>query len=290
MIQRSIGKITANPWHRGFLGTGHQARAVLDGTSYAESDPFMLFMDDSLDLPGGEPVGGAHPHAGFETLTLVLEGNGKEWQTGSFEVMTAGSGIVHTEEITSKQKVRILQVWLVLPPERRNARPFLQRILREDVPAITTREYEILVYSGTSHGLTSPLKNQTPFTLADYRLAKNVTVKQEIPSHYNGLVYVIEGAVKSGSSIVETGKAGWVESTAGNGNSEIIFESLDEGARFVLYAGQPHNVPVVHHGPFIADTMEDILGMYRDFREGKFPHLDNLPESQRITYRSEVPG
>src|SRR5690606_23629729 len=118
MIRRDISKITQNHWHNGFLGTGHRAMAVLEGVPYKDSDPFILFMDDSLNLPGGEPVGGAHPHAGFETLSLVLEGNEKDWKTGSFELMTAGKGIIHTEEITSEQKLRMLQVWLVLPPEK----------------------------------------------------------------------------------------------------------------------------------------------------------------------------
>src|SRR5690606_19700499 len=70
MERRNISHITQNHWHNGFLVTGHRAMAVLDGVPYQDSDPFILFMDDSLNLPGGEPVGGPHPHAGFETLTL----------------------------------------------------------------------------------------------------------------------------------------------------------------------------------------------------------------------------
>lgn len=58
MIRRNISKITQNPWHNGLLGTGYQAMAVLDSVPYKDSDPFILFMDDSLSLPDGEPVGG----------------------------------------------------------------------------------------------------------------------------------------------------------------------------------------------------------------------------------------
>lgn len=288
MKPRNISRITQNHWHNGFLGAGHKAKAVLDGVSYTDSDPFILFMDDSLNLPGGAPVGGAHPHAGFETLTLVLEGNGKNWRTGSFEVMTAGKGIIHTEEITSKQQLRILQVWLVLPPEKRQAQPFLQKLVLEDVPTIKTDAYEIRVYSGSSNGLTSPLKNDTPFTLVDFSLVENAVVEQEIPLHYNGLVYVLNGSVKVGDKIIKSEQAGWIEKTTEKGNGQITFEALENDTRFVLYAGQPHNVPVVHHGPFVADTMDDIAKMYADFRHGKFPHLNDLPEGQKITYGTEV--
>lgn len=296
MIRRDISKITQNHWHNGFLGTGHRAMAVLEGVPYKDSDPFILFMDDSLNLPGGEPVGGAHPHAGFETLSLVLEGNEKDWKTGSFELMTAGKGIIHTEEITSEQKLRMLQVWLVLPPEKRYTQPFLQKILLEEVPKIKTDTYEIRVYSGSSNGLTSPLKNHTPFTLVDFRLMSGAVVTQEIPSHYNGLVYVLKGSVKAGDKIIKAEQAGWLDKTAdlstnsrlNKGNTEIQFEALDNDTHFVLYAGQPHNVSVVHHGPFVADTMEDIAQMYRDFRQGKFPHLNDLPSKQKIIYSSEI--
>ena len=276
--------ITQNHWHEGFLGAGHKALAVLDGVSYKDSDPFILFMDDSLNLPGGEPVGGAHPHAGFETLTLVLEGNEKDWKTGSFELMTAGKGIIHTEEITSKQKLRILQVWLVLPPDRRYTQPFLQKILLEDVPKVITDAYEIRIYSGSSNGLSSPLKNLTPFSLVDFRLAKSAIVNQEIPLHYNGLIYVLKGNVKVGNKLIRAHQAGWLETTSETGNGQITFEALDNDTHFVLYAGQPHNVPVVHHGPFVADSMENITQLYRDFRNGGFPHLNDLSPEQKITF------
>lgn len=287
MKNRNISKIIQNHWHNGFLGTGHQAKAVLDGVAFQDSDPYILFMDDSLNLPGGEPVGGAHPHAGFETLTLVLEGNEKEWKTGSFELMTAGKGIIHTEEITTEQQIRILQVWLVLSPEKRYAQPFLQKILLENVPTVKTDESEIRVYSGSSNGVASPLKNHTPFTLVDFRLAKNAMVKQEIPSHYNGLVYVLEGSVKVGDKTFNSGQAGWLEKTTETGDSQITFEALDPDTHFVLYAGQPHNVPVVHHGPFVADTMEDIAQMYKDFRQGKFSHVNDLPDGQKMVFGFE---
>ncbi len=288
MTRRNISKIIQNHWHNGFLGAGHKALAVLDGVAYKDSDPYILFMDDNLDLPGGEPVGGAHPHAGFETLTLVLEGNEQDWKTGSFELMTAGSGIIHTEEITSKQKIRILRVWLSLPPQKRYTQPFLQKILLGDVPKIKTDEYEIRVYSGSSNGLTSPLQNHTPFTLIDYRLHSNVKVTQQIPAHYNGLVYALKGHVKVEDKIINAEQVGWLTKVIGKGNSEIQFESLENDAHFVLYAGQPHNVPVVHHGPFVADSMEDIAKMYLNYRQGKFPHVNDLPEEQKITYKSAV--
>lgn len=281
MAQKKVSKVTQSPWNRGFLGAGHQAKAILDGVRYQESDPFIVFMDDNLDLPGGEPVGGPHPHAGIETLTLVLEGNDADWKTGNFELMTAGSGIIHTEEITSKQTLRVLQVWLVLPPDLRWAGPAWQELQLEDVPVVKTDDKEIRVYSGQSNGLTSPLKNLAPFTLVDFHLRNQATATQEIPSHYNGLVYVLNGGVNVSGQVVKAGQVGWLRADDVAGTSQIEFVALDSNTRFVLYAGQPHHAPVVQHGPFVAGNMEEIAGLYRDFRRGLFPHLSELPARQK---------
>ena len=260
------------------------AAAVVDGQHFAESDPFIILMDDQMDLPGGEPVGGPHPHAGFETVTLVLEGDDRDWKTGSLELMTAGKGIVHTEEITAKTHMRILQLWLVLPPEQRWAEPFHQEILLENVPTLKTAHSEIRVYSGASNGLTSPLKNQTPFTLVDFQLKGNTTVSQQLPASYNGFIYVISGAVQIGDTRVVPGQTAWLDKTGTTGESEIAFQTVEQDARFVLYAGQPHHVPVVSYGPFIGDSQADIRRLYSEYREGKMPHLNDLPANRKIQH------
>ncbi len=282
MKQRFISHITDPPWHQGFLGAGHKAKAVLDGISFQSSDPFIVFMDDRLNLPGGEPVGGPHPHAGFETLTLVLKGNEKDWHTGSFELMTAGKGIIHTEELTAEQNLHILQVWLALPPDKRHTTPFWQKMLLEDVPTLKTENAEIRIYSGSSNGLTSPLKNLTLLTLIDFNIKTSQTVMQELPAKHNGLIYVLEGSIQVGDKIIKAGQAGWLNKSADKTENEITFNILEGNARFVLYAAQPHNVPIVSHGPFIADSMEDITRLYKEYRNGDMPHLNDLPKEQKL--------
>lgn len=284
MKLRKIETITSNTPHPGFLGEGHIATAVIDGQNFERTDPFILLMDDQLNLPGGPPVGGAHPHAGFETVTFILKGDGKEWNTGTLELMTAGKGIVHTEEITQKTEVRILQMWLALPPSQRWAEPRFQQILVENVPTLKNDDSEIRVYSGSSNGLTSPLKNHTPFTLVDFRLNKNSEVDQEIPASYNGFIFVVEGSVWVSGRKIEKDNAGWLDVTSGTGDSKITFHTEDEPARFILYAAQPHHAPIVSYGPFIGDTQDDIRRLYREFREGKMPHVNDLPIEKRIKY------
>ncbi len=101
----------------GFLGEGHIARALIQG-DFRDTDPFILLMEDMLDKKTNEPVGGPHPHAGFETVTLMLEGEiGDEvhkMKAGDLQMMTAGGGVIHTETIDKKARMRLLQLWLNL--------------------------------------------------------------------------------------------------------------------------------------------------------------------------------
>ena len=57
----------------GFVGSGHLAAQVVSPEDFLLNDPFILLMDDHLDI-GGRTVGEPHPHAGFETVTLILDG------------------------------------------------------------------------------------------------------------------------------------------------------------------------------------------------------------------------
>ncbi|MEJ0081985.1 MAG: pirin family protein [Puia sp.] len=73
---------------------------------FRDTDPFILLMDDMLDKKTNEHVGGPHPHAGFETVTLMLEGEiGDEvhkMKAGDLQMMTAGGGVIHTETMIKK--------------------------------------------------------------------------------------------------------------------------------------------------------------------------------------------
>src|SRR3990170_6280111 len=136
-IKRKLVQVSTPKGEPGFLGAGHVARPVIE-RNFRESDPFIMLMDDMLDKRDNQPVGGPHPHAGFETVTLIVEGElgnaGHAMKAGDFELMTAGSGVIHTETIDKKAKIRILQMWLSLPKKDRWATPRLQDLQAEHVP------------------------------------------------------------------------------------------------------------------------------------------------------------
>lgn len=288
-IKRKLVNVKTPTPQQGFLGPDHTARAVIHG-NFFESDPFILLMDDVLDKQDGEPVGGPHPHAGFETVSLLLEGeigdSAHRMKGGDFQIMTAGSGIIHTEAIDRKASMRLLQLWLNLPKSDRWATPRVQDLPLEKVPKVSQHGLEIRLYSGSFAGITSPVKNYVPMIVADIQLQSGISTTQQLPASFNSFLYVIEGSVNVGedNKLLTQGQMGWLDRFSGEAQSELKLTAGQSGTRVILYAGQPQNDPIVSYGPFIGDTQEDIKGLYQAFRQGKMGHVSALPDAQRFTY------
>ena len=120
--------------------------------------------------------------------------------------------------------------------------------------------------------------------IADITIEAGATTVQRIPANYNTFLYVIKGNVKVGEDEKQLNKdqAGWLDLFGDNAQSELKLTAGEDGVRFVLYAGKPLGENIVAHGPFIADTSEDIKRLYQEYRQGKMKHISTVPESQRI--------
>ena len=273
----------------GFLGEGHIARALIQG-DFRDTDPFILLMDDMLDKKTNEPVGGPHPHAGFETVTLMLEGElGDEvhkMKAGDLQMMTAGGGIIHTETIDKNARMRLLQLWLNLPKKDRWITPRVQDISTDHVPKTSSEGVELKLYSGSLAGISSPVKNHVPVIIADIRMQPEASYSLNLPASFSTFLYVLDGSIQIGEEkkSLEQNQVGWLDRSAIGGDSELILAAGKSGVRFILYSGQPQGDPIVSHGPFIADTQEDISRLYRDFRAGKMKHISTVADSQKFNW------
>jgi hypothetical protein len=214
LLKRKIGQVDTPQEEPGFLGPGHRARPVIQ-RSFSGSDPFIMLMDDRLDKKDDSPAGGPHPHAGFETVTLVLEGQIGEMKQGDFQLLTAGSGIVHTETIDKPTRLRVLQLWLNLPKENRWVRPRLQDISLKHVPSLSEKGVQIRLYSGRLAGLASPVQNYVPLIVADVSIDPGVSTVQQIPADFNGFIYVLSGTVKVDERVLEKDQVGWLDLSPG---------------------------------------------------------------------------
>jgi redox-sensitive bicupin YhaK (pirin superfamily) len=283
---RGIGRVvTTPPPAPGFIGEGHTAVTVVDPNEFTHNDPFIALMDDRIDLGPGRKAGGAHPHGGFETVTFVVEGELRDRDegtlgTGDILWMTAGSGVIHNEEVTPLGKTRILQLWLTLPHRDRWAAPRFERITRDDAPVRREPGAEARVYSGSSGSVRATTHNYVPVTLLDIRLQPGVAFEQELPDSYNGFLYVLEGDVDAGAprTRLMADQVGWLADAAGGSArvGALRITAGENGARVVLYAGERQDVPIVLHGPFVGESRADLMRLSRLFVEGKIPRLSEI--------------
>lgn len=287
MIQRTVASLYTPPSEQGFLGAGHVARAVLTG-GFAKTDPFIFLMDDWLDKKDNEAAGGPHPHAGFETVSLLVDGEIKEgmesMKKGDFQVMTAGSGTVHTETIDGPTKGRLFQMWLNLPRQDRWVTPRLQVLPAEQVPVLDKEGVSMRLYSGTLAGIHSPVKNYTPLIAAEFTMRADADTSVQLPASFNAFLYVIRGSVRIADKNINQDQVAWLDLFDTEEDSTLTMQAGDTGARFVLYAARPTHENIVSYGPFIADTQAEIAGLYKRYRNGTMTHIAAAPAAQKLIY------
>ena len=280
---RSIARrARLGPPEPGFAGAGHTAVEVITPSDLAATDPFVLLMDDRLDMEPGTAIGGAHPHAGLETVTLMLEGSIHDRDEGPLHPgdavwMTAGRGVIHNEEVHAGAPARLLQLWITLPEQSRAAAPRLDVLRLAELPVHRAQGVEARLYSGSTNGLTSPTRNHVPVTLVDVRLAAGAVFEQQLPASYNGFLLPLAGTVRVENASLADGEIGWLDRRDDRALTTLRIEA-DGDARFLLYAGERQNEPTVQQGPFVAASLGAIERMFRDFRAGRFTPVSKLAQ------------
>lgn len=279
MSARSIDRATRiPPLGPGFGGDRHKAALVVPPGDLTRTDPFFLVADDHITLEGR--FGESHPHAGLETVTFMLNGSmqdtGGRLEEGDVEWMTAGSGIVHSENAVVSTGMRLFQLWLILPEAQRNMAPRVQILRRDSMPTYVAAGVVARVYSGSLGEAVAPTLNAVPTTLIDIRLDPGAIFKPELPASYNAFIVGIEGEFNAGENeVLGVNGVGWT-GPQGEGQSFLKLQAGLSGARLLLYAAQPQNISVVSQGPFIAGSRTELAGYYDAYRHGRFPHAGTM--------------
>jgi redox-sensitive bicupin YhaK (pirin superfamily) len=228
---------------------------------------------------------GPHPHRGFETVTIVFEGElahkdsaGNSGTIGSGDVqwMTAGAGILH-EEMHSKQftqqggMLSMAQLWVNLPAKQKMTPPNYQAIENQTIPTIHLEHDEgtARLIAGNHAGLTGPAKTHTDMQVWDLRIKKGAVISLPAPNHWNAALAILQGQVET-----DKGAAGdaslIVFSRAGTG----IEVSASQDTHALFLSGEPIDEPIAGYGPFVMNTKAEIAKAIEDFNGGQFGRLD----------------
>jgi hypothetical protein len=263
-----------------FAGPGHTAAEILRPDRLAETDPFVMLMDDRLDFKPGQRVGEEHPHAGIETVTLLLDGSLNDpaaglLQTGDVEWMTAGRGVVHGENVEATGYARILQLWVALPKNERDGEPDLQVVPFGALPIRREPGVEARLYSGRTGDLVSPTRNRVPMTVVDFLLEPYASITQSLPGGDTAFLFVVEGGVLVSGEALVSNDVAWLN-RVDETNTFFRLEAGPAGARVILYAGAPLDEPIVQRGPFVSGSDAELAERFAAYRAGMFQRLSEV--------------
>jgi redox-sensitive bicupin YhaK (pirin superfamily) len=279
---RKIRGVTSSPKGH-WVGDGFPVRSMLSPDS--NQSPFLLldYAGPAEFTPTDTPRGvGEHPHKGFETVTIVYQGelehrdstgNGGTIGPGDVQWMTAASGILH-EEFHSEAFTRtggtleMVQLWVNLPGKDKKADPGYQTLLNADIPSADLADGagRVRVIAGEYEGQKGPARTFTPINIWDVRLNRDKAATLALPEGHTVALAVLGGTVLvNGEEIVRAAQLVTFERTGG----AITLEANNDVTVLVL-SGEPINEPVVAHGPFVMNTIGEIKQAMLDFQQGRF--------------------
>ena len=255
---------------------GHRARAIVELGHWADHDPFLALMEDWF-TPG---TFGPHPHRGIETVTYVIDGSMSHRDNrggsgtlgpGDAQWMTAGRGIIHSEEPVGEGPVHALQLWVNLAAVDKLTEPGYQDLHAASVPVRREPGIQVRVFSGSSGAVVASTHNHVPVTMLEMRLDAGACLEQDLPASYNCFIYVLEGEGRfgDGRSLGQHGQVLWLDRPEREGMSEVAV-CADGHLVALLFAGEPLHEPVVAKGPFVMNTRQQIDEAYADFRAARF--------------------
>ncbi len=256
-----------------------------------ELSPFLLldYAAPESFPPSDRAHGvGEHPHRGFETVTVVYQGelehrdssgSGGRIGPGDVQWMTAGGGLVH-EEFHARDfakrggVVEMVQLWVNLPRAHKLTAPRYQSIVDRDIPSVALAGGgRARLISGSLNGVRGPASTFSAVNLFDLRLPGGTTVEIPVPQGHTAGVFVLHGALKlsDGRDLGESGLAVYGR----DGDAIRLTAAGDTIA--LLFGGEPIDEPIARHGPFVMNTQEEIIHAIDDYRAGRMGHLPQTP-------------
>lgn len=254
-----------------WVGDGFRVHSIFSYRDSAQAlSPFLLL--DYAPPHKFEPTSrrrgvGAHPHKGFETVTVVFQGElehrdstggGGTIGPGEVQWMTAGAGLLH-EEFHSEKFARIggpmemVQLWVNLPARDKSARPGYQALT--SIPEVAVPGGLVRVIAGQFRDTKGPARTFTRINLWDVRLGAGHTLQLDLPESDTLAILVRRGELFS------AGAGDVVESPPRTISAATDLELL-------VMSGEPLGEPVFGQGPFVMSSPQELVEAFAQFRMG----------------------
>lgn len=276
------------------------------GQDFSRKDGWSMYH--GMRVPGFP----AHPHRGFETVTIVRRGlvdhadslgAAARYGRGDVQWLTTGRGVVHSEMFPllasdADNPLELFQIWLNLPAASKMAAPHFTMFWGADVPHRTMVDAngaatEVSVIAGrlgeplTEAGAVQPLAPppdswaaRDDADVAIWTLRMAAVAQWTLPAARSAAtrrcLYLFEG-----SALDVAGRR--VEAPAAielRGDASVLLINGDAPAQCLLLQGRPIGEPVVQHGPFVMNTQAQIVQTFADYQRthfGGWPWADEAP-------------
>ena len=271
------------------------------GQDFSRKDGWSMYHGSTVP---GFP---AHPHRGFETVTIARRGlidhadslgARARFGRGDVQWLTAGQGVVHSEmfpllKADEANPLELFQIWLNLPARGKMAEPNFTMLWSQDIPRLRAsdargRRTDVAVIAGQLQGAAEPLAPppdswaaQAGADVAIWTLRMDPGARWSLPAasgkDTRRQLYFFKGrSVTVGGQLVK--EPGAIELRA---DQEVeLINGDDAEAEFLLLQGRPIGEPVVQHGPFVMNTQAEIRQTLADYQRtgfGGWPWPDSAP-------------
>ena len=286
-MKNVIGVYTTPRSH--WVGDGFPVRSLFAYDNHGKAlSPFLLLdrAGPAQFAPASAPRGvGQHPHRGFETVTIVYQGEvahrdstgqGGVIGPGDAQWMTASAGILH-EEFHSEAFTRsggtldMVQLWVNLPAQHKMTPPAYQAIRSAAIPAVELAGAAgtLRVIAGEHGGQRGPAHTFTPMNVWDLQLLAGNSAELPAIDGWTTALIVLRGAI----SVNGSAQAGPAQMVLLERNGSGVQLQADSDALVLLLSGEPIDEPIYGHGPFVMNTQDEIIQAIDDFNSGNFGRI-----------------
>lgn len=284
MSKKILGRYGNDRGH--WVGDGFPVRSLFSYNSLgAHISPFLLldYAGPHFFAPTDARRGvGRHPHRGFETVTIVYDGevehrdsagNGGIIGPGDVQWMTAAGGILHEEYHSpafarTGGPFRMVQLWVNLPARDKMAPGGYQGIVSADIPVVELpgAAGKARIIAGELLGARGPARTFTPINVWDVRLNRDADLTLDLPDGHTAMLVVLSGHV----TINGAEHAGEAEMLLLDRDGGDVAIHADGDAVLLVLTGEPIDEPIVGYGPFVMNSEAEITQAIDDFNSGRF--------------------
>lgn len=232
------------------------------------------FLDHAgpVDFPAGKGMHvGAHPHIGLQTFTWLIEGevlhrdslgNEQIIRPGQVNLMTAGRGVVHTEDsLHGGRRLHAAQLWIALPPDFEGCAPDFAHY--PVLPQWLENGARLTLLAGAYGERTAPTRLYSPLLGLDIASDAAGAVDLRLDPDFEYGLLPLAGEVAIGDEIFRTDEFAFI----GRGRDRLGVKLAAE-SRVLLLGGQPFAEPVLIWWNFVGFSKAAIAQAQRQWERG----------------------